>query len=125
MRYTLQLEMLEPPDIPGDADAIELLRSEFTLAQNAARFDALSGDDIVLEILERSVPQEGVARYVAELHVAERDSALTDTQALQLVRRAFTSAINASLFSRVCEHAMEIELLSRTPLADAIERRAA
>jgi len=124
MRYTLQLEMLEPQGF-SSARAIELLHSEFTLATNAARFDALSGHDIVLEIVERSVPQEGVARYVVELHLEERYSALTDAQALALVRRAFTNAINGSFFSRVCDGEIAIELRSRAPLAEAIERRAA
>jgi hypothetical protein len=125
MRYTLQLEMLEPHDISSDRRAIALLHSEFTLAQNAARFDALSCRDIVLEIVERSVPQEGVARYIVELHIEERSRDWSDDQALALVRQAFTNAFNASFFSRVCDAEMVIELLSRAPFAEAVERRAA
>jgi hypothetical protein len=125
MRYTLQLEMLEPHHVSSDRRAIELLHSEFTLAQNAARFDALSHGDIVLEIVDRSVPQEGVARYIVELHVEERSSDWSDDHALALVRQAFANAFNASFFSRVSQDEMAIELLSRAPFAEAVERRAA
>jgi hypothetical protein len=117
MRYALQLEMLEQDSVAGEEQAIDLVRSEFALAQNAGRFDAVAYDDIVLGEIWRSTPQEGVARYVVELLIDERASHLDDDRALALLCEAFTDAINASYFLRICDDALRLRLVSRTPVA--------
>src|SRR4051812_19261821 len=68
-RYALQLEMLERNITLRDDEAIELLRREFALAQNAGRFDAITPSDIEVGAVMRSTPQEGVTRYVVEAYV--------------------------------------------------------
>ena len=93
--------MLERDGVLGDEQAIELLRSEFALAQNAARFDALTGDDIVLGEIARSTPQEGVTRYAVELLADRARRGLDDERASAVLRRAFTDALNASYFLRM------------------------
>ena len=102
MRYGLQLEMLERDGALSDHQAIDLLRSELALANNAARFDALSADDIAFEVLSRTSPQEGVARYDVELVLRERAADLDDGAAQALLSRAFQDASNASFFLRIC-----------------------
>jgi hypothetical protein len=116
-RYALQLEMLEQSGVIGDEQAIELVRSEFALAQNAGRFAALTPDDIVLGAVSRSTPQEGVTRYDIELILVERDESTDDRRAQAQLCRAFTDALNASYFVRVCEDALTLRLVSRAPLA--------
>ena len=125
-RYDVQLEMLERHSALGDRAAMNLLRSEFALAQNAAYFDALAVEDIDIDVLSRSTPQEGVTRYVIALRVSERDPQLADEQVAGLLRRAFTDALNASYFLRACtDDDMTLELLSRAPVESAVELRRA
>jgi hypothetical protein len=108
--------MLERDASLGDEQAIELLRSEFALAQNAAHFDALTGADIELGEVTRSTPQEGVTRFAVELSLAERAGDLDDARALSLLLRAFTNALNASYFLRICtDDLVTVTLVSRAP----------
>ncbi len=65
IRYEIELAMRERDSDLGDRDALDLLRSEFSLAQNAGRFDALSAGDIDFDVLSRSSPQEGASRFAA------------------------------------------------------------
>ncbi len=116
MHYTLQLEMLEQDGVLGDEHAIELLRSEFALAQNAGRFVAVTPGDLQLGFVERDTPQEGVTRFVVELLVEEREAGLDDERAEAILCRAFTDALNASYFLRVCDEALTIRLAVRAPL---------
>src|ERR1044072_8075231 len=115
-RYAVQLEMLEPDGVVGDEQAIELVRSECTLAQNAGRFAAVTSDDIVLGAVSRSTPQEGVTRYDIELILVERDASIDDRRAKALLCQAFTDALNASYFGRICADALTLRLVSRAPL---------
>jgi hypothetical protein len=115
MHYSLQLEMLEQDGLPGDEQAIELLRSEFALAQNAGRFNLVTADEIRLGSVSRESPQEGVTRYVVELLVSERDPSIGDERAEAVLCRALTDALNASYFLRVCDEALAMRLESRAP----------
>jgi len=125
MRYTLQLEMLERNDDHSGREAIALLHDELTLALNAGRFIALSANDIEARVLGRSTPQEGVARYIVELDVEER-APLGHDGASALVQRAFTSALNASYFLRICkDDLVTVRLVSRTTADTATWLRAA
>jgi hypothetical protein len=117
MRYDLELEMLEQDSVAGEEQAIDLVRSEFALAQNAGRFDAVTSDDIELGEIVRSTPQEGVTRYAVEMFVEERAGDLDDDRARALLCRAFTAAINASYFLRICDDALTMRLVSRSPVA--------
>lgn len=118
IRYVLQLEMLERAGALADREAIDLLGSEFALAQNAGRFDGFAADDIDFEVLSRSAPQEGVTRYDVQLRFEEREPACDDEQALARLRRAFTGALNASYFLRMCtDDHIRLELVSRAPVA--------
>jgi hypothetical protein len=126
MRYTLQLEVLERHDALSDRQAIALLHDEFMLALNAGCFIALSAGDIEARVVGRSTPQEGVTRYTAELDLEERSTDLDDEAATALLRRAFTSALNASYFLRVCtDDLVPVRLVSRTIADDATWLRAA
>ncbi|MEA2220084.1 MAG: hypothetical protein QOJ35_2710 [Solirubrobacteraceae bacterium] len=126
MRYDLQLEMLERDATLGDERAIELLRSEFALARNAAHFDALTGDDVELGEVTRSTPQEGVTRFAVELLLSERGGVVDDERALALLRQAFTNALNASYFVRVCtDDDVTVRLVSRAPARDVAPLRSA
>jgi hypothetical protein len=126
MRYALQLEMLGRDGALSDRQATDLLQAELELANNAARFDALSGDDIAFTVLSRSIPQEGVTRYEVKLVLRERDLGLDDAAALALLRRAFQDASNASYFDRVCADEIAVTLVARVPDAElAPLRRAA
>jgi hypothetical protein len=126
MRYTLQLEMLERNDALSAREAIALLQTEFTLALNAGCFIALSASDIESRVVGRSTPQEGVTRYTVELDLEERSAQLDDEGATALVRRAFTNALNASYFLRICaDDLVPVRLVSRTFADDATWLRAA
>jgi hypothetical protein len=114
-RYALQLEMLERNCTLRDDEAIDLLRSEFALAQNAGRFDAITAADIEVGAVTRSTPQEGVTRYVVEAFVEERHPELADDAVVALICRALTNALNASFFLRVCEDGLTVRLVSRAP----------
>lgn len=116
-RYSLQLEMLEQDGVLGDEHAIELLRSEFALAQNAGRFDRLTAGDIQVGAVSRDTPQEGVTRYFAELIVEERQPGLDDERVEAALCQAFTDALNASYFLRVCDEPVRMRLVSRGPAA--------
>jgi hypothetical protein len=114
IRYAIQLEMLERSSDLSDRDAIELLLSEFALAHNAGRFDALSGDAIELDVLSRSSPQEGVARFTIALLLSERRPELHDAAVARLLERSFDAALNASYFLRICtDDNVTLRLLSR------------
>jgi hypothetical protein len=115
MRYTLQLEMLERDSALGHEQAIDLLRSEFILAQNAGRFNAVTAAEIEVGTVWRSTPQEGVTRYAVELIVHERRPDLEDDEAVALLCRAFTNALNASYFLRICDDGLTMRLISREP----------
>ena len=117
MRYSLQLEMLEPVGVLSDEHAIELLRSEFALAQNAGRFDKVTAGAIRLGSVVRDTPQEGVTRYIVEVLVEERSAGLDDERAEAVLCQAITGALNASYFLRVCEDALRMQLLTRASAA--------
>ena len=117
-RYVVQLEILERNAALSDRQAIELLHAELALANNAARFDSLSGDDIAFEVVSRTSPQEGVARYDVELVLRERDPGLDDAGAQELLRRAFQDACNASFFLRICTDEPKPALVSRAPASE-------
>jgi hypothetical protein len=126
MRYTLQLEMLERNDGLSERDAIALLHDELTLALNAGYFIALSDDDIEARVVGRSTPQEGVTRYTVELDLEERAARLRHDEAGALVQRAFTNALNASYFLRICrDDLVPVRLVSRTLADDTSWLRAA
>ncbi len=126
MRYTLQLEMLERDDALPDREAIALLHDELTLALNAGCFIALSRDDIESRVVSRSTPQEGVTRYTVELDLQERAARLGDDGASALVQRAFTDALNASHFLRICtDDLVPVRLVSRTAAKSATAVHAA
>jgi hypothetical protein len=122
IRYDVQLEMRERNAGLRDGEAIDLLRRELTLAQNAGRFDALAVEDIEFGVVSRSATQEGVSRYVISLELVERRPSLDDDQVAALLRRAFTAAFNASYFLRACtDDVIAPQLLSRALVdADAI-----
>jgi hypothetical protein len=126
-RYDLQLEMLERNSGLGDRAAMDLLAGEFALAQNAGRFDALSPQDIELDVLARSTPQEGVTRFTVALELLERHPQLSDDEVTAVLARAFTKALNASYFLRVCtDDHLSLRLLSRELVVDeTVVRRAA
>lgn len=113
--YALRLELHERGDAIADEQAIELLRSEFALALNASRFDALGADDIEIRVVSRSPTRDGRARYAVEMRLRERTRELDDERALALLRRAFTDALNASYFLRVCADDLTVDLILRTP----------
>jgi hypothetical protein len=116
MRYELQLEMLEQNGVGSDEHAIELLRSEFALTQNAGYFDAVTTREIEVGAIIRSCPQEGVTRYDVELLVSEREDDLDDRRAVARLCRAFTNALNASYFLRICHDALTMRLVARAPI---------
>ncbi|MDP2710576.1 MAG: hypothetical protein Q8O56_05100 [Solirubrobacteraceae bacterium] len=122
--YTLRLELHERGDAISDEQAIGLLHGDFALALNASRFDALSADDIEVSVVSRSPTRDGRTRYDLELRLRERTRDLDDERALALLRRAFTDALNASYFLRVCDDDLTVDLISRTP-ACAVPGRAA
>ena len=116
MRYSLQLEMLEQDGVLGDEHAIELLRGEFALAQNAGRFNKVTAGEIQLGTVSRDTPQEGVTRYAVELLISERHAGLDDERAEAALCQAFTDALNASYFLRICEDALRMALVARAPV---------
>ena len=120
MRYALELEMLEQDGVASEEHAIDLVRSEFALAQNAGYFNAVTPDDIELGEIVRSTPQEGVTRYAVEMLVEERHDRVDEDRALAVLCRAFTHAINASYFLRICDDALTMRLVSRTPVAEPL-----
>lgn len=111
-RYTLELDVLERYEGLTDEHAIELLRSEFASALNAAQFAALS-DDIAVAVLARSRPQEGVGRYAVQLRLVERRPALSDEGAIALLQREFRRALNASHFWRACIDDFRVTVVAR------------
>jgi hypothetical protein len=119
MRYVLQLEMLERNGALSDEQAIDLLHSEFALALNASRFVAVSDDDIEVDAISRSTPQEGVTRYGVELFLHERVSGLDDESAMALLGRALQDALNASYFWRVCVDDLSVKLIARAAVGAA------
>jgi EAL domain-containing protein (putative c-di-GMP-specific phosphodiesterase class I) len=124
-RYEIELDLLERrPDL-DDRAAIALLRSDFRLALNASHFIALSADDPEIDIVSRTIPQEGVARYELTLEFVER-RAMSEQQAIALVYSEFQRAINASYFWRLSDDDPTVEVVSRAPVVEAMQwRRAA
>jgi EAL domain-containing protein (putative c-di-GMP-specific phosphodiesterase class I) len=124
-RYEIELELLERrPDL-GEFAAIALLRSDFQLALNASHFIALSAVDPEIDIVSRTIPQEGVARYELTLEIVER-RAMSEQQAIALVYSEFRRAINASYFWRLSDEDPTVTVVSRSPVIDVLQwRRAA
>jgi hypothetical protein len=126
-RYELQLDMLERNGALANCAAIDLLSREFALAHNAAHFDHLTADAIAFDVLSRSTLQEGVTRFTVALELRERRPQFSDDEVTALLARAFTNALNASYFLRVCtDDNVSVRLLSRELVDDeAALRRAA
>ena len=124
-RYRLQLDMIERNGALGNGHAAELLRREFALAINASYLMGLSCDDIDVSVVARSIPQEGVARYVVTLDVVERTPRMTVEQAAELVRREFQRAQNASHFLRISSEDFSVTLVARERIHRHAELRAA
>ena len=120
VRYSLELDMIERDDSGGAA----LLRSEFALALNASYFMALSGEDMHVGAIERSIPQEGISRYRVELVLDERRPALADAQVGELLQREFALAQNASHFLRIAVEDFGVRLVAREPVGQ-LQLRAA
>jgi hypothetical protein len=125
IRYRLELDMLERDGTLGNRRAIALLRSELALALNAAYFVALSGEDINVGAIRRSVSPDGVARYAVEFLLDERRPSMTDEQAAELVARAFALAHNASHFLRLSGGDIAVRLVGREPIGTRVTLRAA
>ena len=123
--YRLELDMLERDGSLGDVRAVELLRREFALALNASYLTGLSGGDIEVGAISRSVPQEGAARYAVELVLAERDAEMSDDEAAELLRREFQRAQNASHFLRIAREDFAVRLAARERLSRREPLRAA
>jgi len=113
IRYRLELDLIERDAVLGNAPAIELLRSDFALAINASHLQALSAGDIDVRVLSRSIPQEGVARYVVSLELVERRPRPTDEQAAELLQREFRRAQNAGHFLRIAAEDFSARLVAR------------
>jgi aspartokinase-like uncharacterized kinase len=123
-RYEIELDMLERNRALSNAQAVQLLRSEFQLALNASHFSAVSAEDIAVYVASRIVPQEGVARYTVELEFAERTAGLDDEQATSLLQREFQRALNASHFWRVSSEDFRVSVISRAAV-ETLRLRAA
>lgn len=119
MRYEIELDMLERDRALSEAQAVELLRSEFQLALNASHFSAVCADDIAVMVASRAVPQEGVARFAVALELAERTPELDDEQAAALLLAEFQRALNASYFWRMSSEDFRVKVISRV----AVEKR--
>lgn len=119
MRYEIELDMLERDRALSEAQAVELLRSEFQLALNASHFSAVCADDIAVAVASRAVPQEGVARFAVALELAERTPELDDEQAAALLLAEFQRALNASYFWRMSSEDFRVRVISRV----AVEKR--
>lgn len=124
-RYRLELDMLERDATLGNSRAIALLRSEFALALNASYFMSLSGGDIEIGSIWRSIPQEGVARYCVVLLLAERVPSMTHGQVAALLRREFARAQNASHFIRIASDDFDVKLVARESVVTHVQLRAA
>lgn len=116
IRYRLELDMIERDAALGNERAIELLRSDFALAINAAHLLALSPADIDVRVLSRWIPQEGVARYIVSLELVERTPRMTDEQAAELLHREFRRAQNAGYFRRIAAEDFSVRLVAREPV---------
>jgi EAL domain-containing protein (putative c-di-GMP-specific phosphodiesterase class I) len=119
MRYEIELDMLERDRALREAQAVELLHSEFQLALNASHFSAVCADDIAVTVASRAVPQEGVARFAVSLELAERTPELDDEQAAALLLAEFQRALNASYFWRMSSEDFRVKVISRV----AVEKR--
>jgi hypothetical protein len=119
MRYEIELDMLERDPALSEAQAVELLRSEFQLALNASHFSAVCAEEIAVTVASRAVPQEGVARYAVSLQFAERTAGLDDEQAAGLLVAEFQRALNASYFWRMSSEDFRVTVVSRV----AVDKR--
>jgi hypothetical protein len=112
-RYILELNMIERASRAGTG----LLRDEFERALNASHFMTLSAGDIQIGAITRSIPQEGVSRYTAEMVLDERHPSRTDAEIAELLERAFASAQNASYFLHMAIEDFTVRLVSRERVA--------
>lgn len=124
-RYRLELDMLEREAALANPRAIELLRREFALALNASYFMQLSGGDIEVGSIWRTVRQEGAARYSVELLLEERTPQLSDDEIARLVQREFRHAQNASCFLRIAREDVAVRLMARERVTSRETLRAA
>ena len=124
-RYRLELDMLERDAALANPRAIELLRNEFALALNASYFMQLSGGDIEVGAIWRTVPQKGAARYAVELLLDERRPQMSDDEIARLVQREFQHAQNASYFLRLAREDFAVRLTARERVTSHEALRAA
>jgi hypothetical protein len=108
-RYSLELDIIERASSHGP----ELLRSEFAAALNASYLMALSGADMHVGAITRSIPQEGISRYVVEMVLDERHPSMTDAEVAELVEREFAVAQNSGHFLRMAVEDFRVRLLAR------------
>jgi hypothetical protein len=123
-RYEIELDVIERRPELRNAEAIELLRSEYRTAINASHFTALSAEDPTLVVRSRSFPQEGVARYALTLEFAPR-RAMREDEAVALVHSEFVRANNASYFWRVFAEDPAIKIAPAELAYEQPQRRAA
>ena len=124
-RYRLELDIAERDATLGNLHAIELLRNELALALNASYLRQLSGGDIEVGAIWRSLPRVGVARYAVELLLEERRPELSDDEIAGVVRREFRRAQNASHFLRIAREDFAARLTARERVAGRQALRAA
>jgi len=63
-----------------------------------------------------------LTRYVLQLDVLERDSALSDPAASELLRSEFALAINASYFGLLSDDAFAVDVMAREIPQDGVAR---
>ncbi|HWI07895.1 MAG TPA: hypothetical protein VNT54_10305 [Solirubrobacteraceae bacterium] len=124
-RYRIELEMLERETALANPRAIELLRSELALALNASYLMALSGGDIQVGAIWRTVPRDGVGRYAVELLLEERRPQMSDDEVSRLVQRELQHAQNASHFLRIAREDFTARLIVRERIVTHEALRAA
>ena len=118
-RYEIELDVIERRPGLSDRDARALLRSEFRLALNASHFIALSADDPEIDVVSRTRPQEGIARYAVTLEFVPR-RALSEQDSVALVRSEFQRALNASYFLHAFVEDPAIAIRSRELVVDEL-----
>ena len=120
--YEMELDAIEREPQLGDRAAIELLRAEFRRAINASHFIALSADDIDVDVVSRTVPQEGIARYTVTLEYVPR-RALAEERAVALVRSEFQRALNAGYFLHAFVEDPSMQIRTRELVEDELPVR--
>jgi hypothetical protein len=124
-RYELELEMIERRPALSDRQAMELLRREFALALNAGNFSMLAEGDVAVDIVSRSVPQEGVGRFGVVMELCERGNGLSNEVAVDVLQREFRRALNAAHFWRVSVEDIGVTVLYRRHVSPRLDLRAA